>query len=79
MPPRMTEHAPSAAFQKFKSPEEELAYLRKRVSDKERELDTPKNRTESDRIAKREIAEYSTIPAATIIHEAVVMPEHETM
>ena len=68
-----------ASQEKFKSPEEELAYLRKRVSDKERELDTPKNRAESDRIAKREIAEYAAIPAATIIHEAVVMPEHETM
>lgn len=34
---------------------------------------------ESDRIAKREVAEYAAIPTATIIHEAVVMPEHETM
>ncbi|MDO8561597.1 MAG: hypothetical protein Q7S05_02100, partial [bacterium] len=68
-----------ASQEKFKSPQEELAYLRERVSEKERELDVPKNRLESDRIAKREIAEYAAIPTATIIHEAVVMPEHETM
>ena len=79
MPPRMTEQAHSATIEKFKSPEEELAYLRQRVSEKERELDVPKNRIESDRIAKREIAEYATIPTATIIHETVVMPEHETL
>ncbi len=75
----MTEQAHSATIEKFKSPEEELAYLRQRVSEKERELDVPKNRIESDRIAKREIAEYATIPTATIIHETVVMPEHETL
>ncbi|MDO8482005.1 MAG: TraM recognition domain-containing protein [bacterium] len=80
MPPAMTsERLHAHAQEKFKSPEEELAYLRERVSEKERELDTPKNRIESDRIAKREIAQYAAIPTATIIHEAVVMPEHETM
>ncbi|MCR4280794.1 MAG: hypothetical protein NUV88_00455, partial [Candidatus Kaiserbacteria bacterium] len=84
MPPTMTrpmagERPHLAPQEKFKSPQEELAYLRQRVSDKERELDTPRNRLESDRIAKREIAEYASIPTASIIHEAVVMPEHETM
>src|SRR3989344_3209918 len=76
---RALQHGAEPAPGKFKSPEEELAYLRQRVSDKERELDTPKNRIETDRIAKREVAEYATIPTATIIHEDVVMPEHETM
>lgn len=62
---------------KFKSPEEELAYLREKVREKEEELETPKDKFESDRIAKREIAHYGEIPAATILHETVVMPEHD--
>jgi len=70
---------PRAAPEKFKSPEEELAYLRERVREKEAELEAPKNRFEGDRIAKREVAEYAQVPQATILHEAYVMPEHETI
>lgn len=62
---------------KFKSPEEELAYLRERVREKEGELEVSKNKIESDRIAKRELSAYADTPAATIIHETVVMPEHD--
>ncbi len=65
--------------EKFKSPEEELAYLRERVAEKERELELPKDKQESERIAKREIAEYAGVPAARILHETVIMPEHETV
>src|SRR3990167_8407315 len=64
---------------KFKSPEEELAYLRERVAQKERELEVPVNKFESDRIAKKEIAAYGDVPAAKVLHETVVMPEHETV
>src|SRR5262249_45594972 len=34
---------------------------------------------ESERIARREIASYADEPAAKILHETVVMPEHETI
>ncbi len=64
---------------KFKSPEEELAYLRERVREKEAEMETPGNRFESDRIAKREVAVYGDTPAATILHETVVMAEHDIL
>ena len=67
------------APEKFKSPEEELAYLRERVAEKERELELPKDKIESERIAKREIAEYADVPAAKILHETVIMAEHETV
>jgi len=67
------------ALEKFKSPEEELAYLRERVAEKERELELPKDKIESERIAKREIAEYADVPAAKILHETVIMAEHETV
>ncbi len=39
----------------------------------------PNSRFESDRIAKRELAAYADVPAARILHETVVMPEHETV
>jgi hypothetical protein len=66
-----------AATDKFKSPEEELVYLRQQVADKQAQLDAPANKFESDRIAKREIATYADVPAATVLHETVLMPEHD--
>src|SRR3989338_6429052 len=64
---------------KFKSPEEELAYLRERVREKEQEMESAPNRFESDRIAKREVALYAETHPATILHETVVMPEHDVI
>ena len=64
---------------KFKSPEEELAYLRSRVAEKERELETTGNRLEQERIAKREVIEYAATPVPEVIHEAVVMPDHDIL
>ncbi|HEY4522568.1 MAG TPA: TraM recognition domain-containing protein [Candidatus Paceibacterota bacterium] len=85
MPPVRTEmerafrQGAERASEKFKSPEEELEYLRERVADKERELNTAPNRAEQDRLAKREVMAYAETPAATILHETVIMPEHETV
>ncbi len=69
----------AAASERFKSPEEELEYLRQRVAQQEKALNTAPQDFEKERIAKRELAEYAEIPAATILHETVVMPEHETV
>lgn len=76
---RSQERSRSRDTSRFQSPEEELAFLREKVREKERELETPASRFESDRIAKREVAAYAEVPAATILHETIVMPEHETM
>src|SRR5882757_3537614 len=76
MPPQM-ERPRAATPEKFKSPEEELHYLRERVKEKEHELESAPNRFERDRIAKREVAEYADVPAATILHETVRMAEHD--
>src|SRR3989344_8826975 len=64
---------------KCKSLEEELAYLRERVREKEQEMESAPNRFESDRIAKREVALYAETHPATILHETVVMPEHDVI
>ncbi len=53
--------------------------MRERVREKERELDAPANKFETDRIAKKELAAYAETPVATILHETIVMPEHETL
>src|SRR4051812_27292424 len=78
MPPSTTRERPKiAAPEKFTSPQEELAYLRQQVAEKQAALDAPDNKFETDRIAKREVAAYGDMPAATIIHETVVMAEHD--
>jgi hypothetical protein len=73
-----TRHAASAASERFISPEEELAYLRERVKSQEAALQVRESPLESERITKREVAEYAAVPAARILHEKVIMPEHET-
>ena len=81
MPPhaRIAERPKIASPEKFKSPHEELEYLRQRVRDKEQELELPPERRESDRIAHREVREYGRVPAATVLHENVVMAEHDIL
>lgn len=79
MPPSTMERSRIAAPEKFKTPEEELAYLREQVRQKEASLEMPKNRFESDRITKRELQAYAETPPATILHETFVMPEHESV
>lgn len=75
----MMERPRVAAPEKFTSPQEELHYLRERVREKEQELEAAPNRFESDRLAKREIAEYAQVPQATILHEEYAMPHHEAV
>lgn len=80
MPPRsgMGERPVVAPVEKFKTPEEELAYLRNRIKQKEQELETTGG-IDAERIAHREVQEYGAVPAATILHETVVVPPDEAM
>lgn len=75
----VSERPRSTSVERFSSPQEELAYLRERVKEKEHQLDVVGNRFESDRIAKREIQAYADIPASRILHEEYAIPEHETL
>ena len=75
----MMERPKAATQEKFRSPEEELAYLRERVREKEQELETAPNQFERDRIAKREVAAYAETHPGMVLHEAVVMPEHDVL
>lgn len=77
--PRFIAERITKTAEKFKSPHEELAYLREQVREKTGELETAENRIEKDRIAKREIALYAATPAHAVLHEDAVMPEHDTI
>src|SRR3989344_2741434 len=77
--PRFIAERITKTAEKFKSPHEELAYLREQVREKTGELETAENRIEKDRIAKREIAAYAATPAHEVLHEAAIMPEHDTI
>lgn len=70
---------PRNPAERFKTPEEELAYLRERVAQQERALEVQPSQFETARIAKREVVEYASTPAAHVLHEAALMPEHETI
>jgi len=53
--------------------------LRERVREKEREMDVSGSRLESDRIARREVRSYGEVPAARVLNENFVIPEHEAL
>ncbi len=63
--------------EKFRTPQEELAYLRARVEAKEKELGVEGDAFERERIARKEVKTYSEEPAATILHETIIRPVHE--
>jgi len=80
MPPRSIGERPRvAAPEKFRSPEEELAFLREQVRQKEQALESQGNRFESDRLAKKEVALYAEKTPATVLHEAAILPEHDVL
>jgi hypothetical protein len=83
MPPRVTTSerprvAVVAESAKFRSPEEELAFLRQQVKDKEAQLET-QGQLDRDRIAKREVAEYAATPAQHVLHQDYKVDEHEVL
>src|SRR5882724_6566892 len=64
---------------KFKSAEEEIAYLRQQVRSKEAQLELGKNQLEHDRLAKREVAAYAATPSREVLHQDFKVDEHEIM
>jgi len=72
------EGTPEAPAQKFRTPEEELAYLRERLSAVEERLDRKPSEAEttSHEKARQVVREYAAQEPETVLHEKVVMPEH---
>ncbi len=78
MPPRtLSERVRPAAPEKFRTPEEELAYLREQVKLKEAQLQGEGSALERDRIARREIQEYAEKAPAEVLHETAIVAEHD--
>ncbi len=77
--PRLEGTTPEAnsddAVERFRTPEEELVYLRERVRIKESELETHKTDFERNRLAKREITHYQDTPTHDVLHETYKMSE----
>jgi hypothetical protein len=59
---------------KFSSPEEEIAYLRKQILEKEKNLDNFSNR-ERERVVSQTINEYNKSQPEEVLHKGALIPE----
>jgi len=75
----LNEKNQQSAVEKFRTPEEELAYLRERVQLKERELEGHRTDFERERIAKREVVHYQDTPASEVLEPAYQTPEESIL
>ena len=62
---------------KFKSPEEELAYLREHIARRENEMATEGNIVNKEKLTHETIDEYAEVPKARVLHSAVAMKDKE--
>lgn len=66
------------ASPKFKSPEEEIAFLRSKIAEREKQIeDGTGGEAEKAQITQEVIESYKIADAKDILHEARVMPEHK--
>lgn len=78
MPPRtLSERVRPPALEKFKTPEEELAFLREQIKLKEAQLVIEGDALEKQRVASKELALYAEKPAPEVLHENAILPEHD--
>ncbi len=64
----------------FTSAEEELAFLRAHIAEREKQIHTQGTESEEkarEKAVEQTIEKYQQITAKEILHEAQVMPEHE--
>jgi len=64
--------------QKFKSPEEELQFLRAKVIEHEKALAEKGNETNREEIIKEKIAEHSSKEASVVLDKDYALKKHET-
>src|SRR3989344_4597236 len=65
------------AREKFKTPEEELDFLRAEVGRRERELKENNVESSREQIAQEEVKRYRETPAEAVLHESHHLPEAE--
>ncbi len=68
---------PQNAAPKFKSPEEEIAFLRERIAERERQMEGAGLGGGQEKATQDVVEAYKKADARDILHEARVMPEHQ--
>ena len=71
------EGLPLGQSPKFKSPEEEIAFLRAKIAEREQLIQEAGGSANQEKVVEATIEEYKKADAKDILHEARVMPEHE--
>lgn len=66
---------PQGSSPKFKSPEEEIAFLRERIAEREKQMEGLG--VSQEKVTEQVIESYKQADAKDILHEARVMPEHQ--
>lgn len=72
------EGQPLNEIPQFSSPEEELAYLREKVAERERELNDRGFEAEKEKIAEDTLRAYGNIPKAQVLEKAHALKEGDT-
>ncbi len=62
---------------KFRSPEEEIEFLRARIAEREKQIENLGNGVESEKVVAEVVESYKQADAKDILHETRVMPEHK--
>jgi hypothetical protein len=62
---------------KFKSPEEEIAFLRARISEREQQIEGTGGNADREKLTTEAIEAYKQADAKDILHESRVLPEHK--
>ncbi|HMA78117.1 MAG TPA: hypothetical protein VKP88_03160, partial [Candidatus Paceibacterota bacterium] len=74
----MDERVPATPTEKFTSPEEEIAFLRQRIADRERELldrNKEADAVDFETVGKQELFEYGTFTPQQILEKEQVMDD----
>jgi hypothetical protein len=62
---------------KFKSAEEEVAYLRAHIAEREKEMNQLGQNSDREKIAEQTLESYKVANAKEILHESAILPEHK--
>src|SRR5574343_396803 len=62
---------------KFKSPDEELAFLREHIAKRERQLSAEGVNITTEQVARQTIEQYKTLPTQDVLHEGFIADQGE--
>jgi hypothetical protein len=68
---------PILAPAQFKTPQEEISFLREKVAEKERALSEQNFNIERDQVVADQLSRYQSLPKEQVLHENFVLPKSE--